>query len=322
MRGWRCRRGVEASEPLCGRHSTDGNARLHRQQLGHAGWTHRFRRQRRAVSLRRRSSYLRRWCKAFSEFSTPTKHLKSTHNFPRPLKRVSAEVVHLGIRKRVTIDNGEVNDRGIGTSLRSTVRIEMASHGRLSAEAGLDIDRTFATGRDWTATPEIVIRPGEGIALRRVPTSTLAGLWKLDDAPGNTAANGSPYEAAGTLHGNVVLQSGRPARPTGRAHDFRTVLRSWSTTSSRSLLSRMRASRSNPGFKPLHRRTRSSPRARCLFAGRQGRKTFRVDHAGRQPVCRSGRCDRRRGWPVAPCGGRVRSSDSDADRLSGWQAGR
>ena len=82
-------------------------------------------------------------------------------------------------------------------------------------KSGLDIDRTFGTGRGWTATPEIVIRPGQGIALRRVPTSPLAGLWKLDDAPGNTVANGSPYEADGTLYGNVILRAvdrhGQPA---------------------------------------------------------------------------------------------------------------
>ena len=77
------------------------------------------------------------------------------------------------------------------------------------------IDRTFEAGRDWNATPEIAIRPGRGITLRRVPTSPLAGLWKLDDASGNTVANGSEYEAAGTPHGNVTLQAldrhGQPA---------------------------------------------------------------------------------------------------------------
>lgn len=69
-------------------------------------------------------------------------------------------------------------------------------------EAGLHIDRTFETGRGWTATPEIAIHSGRGLTVRRVPTSPLAGLWKLDDEPGRTVANGSEYDAPGACHGS------------------------------------------------------------------------------------------------------------------------
>ena len=79
----------------------------------------------------------------------------------------------------------------------------------------MHIDRTFETGRGWMATPEIAIRSGRGLTVRRVPTSPLAGLWKLDDEPGRTVANGSEYDAPGTRHGNVTLRSldrhGKPA---------------------------------------------------------------------------------------------------------------
>jgi hypothetical protein len=134
---------------------------------------------------------------------------------PAELPRATAEVVHLGIRKRVTIDNGRVTIEELGRAFDPPSELRWQITAGCPREAGLDIDRTFATGRDWKATPEISIRPGEGIALRRVPTSPLAGLWKLDDAAGNTVANGSPYEATGQLQGNVSLQSpdrqGRPA---------------------------------------------------------------------------------------------------------------
>jgi hypothetical protein len=68
-------------------------------------------------------------------------------------------------------------------------------------------DRTFETGSGWTATPEIDIRPGVGVTLKRVSTSPLRGLWKLDDAPGDTVADGSEYAAAGRTVGKVEFQS-------------------------------------------------------------------------------------------------------------------
>ena len=53
LRGGRCRRGLESPAPVRRRHAPHRHARLHRQQLGDAGRPHRFRRERRAVSLRR-----------------------------------------------------------------------------------------------------------------------------------------------------------------------------------------------------------------------------------------------------------------------------
>ena len=60
--------------------------------------------------------------------------------------------------------------------------------------------------------------------MRRPSTSPLAGLWKLDDPPGDAIANGSENEAAGRRNGNVTMQSadrnGQPAaaRFQGGAH--------------------------------------------------------------------------------------------------------
>jgi hypothetical protein len=134
---------------------------------------------------------------------------------PAALKRVSVEVLHLGIRKRVTVDGGQVNIEDLGRAFQPPRELTWRVTAGCPPKFGLDIDRTFGTGRGWTATPEIVIRPGQGIALRRVPTSPLAGLWKLDDAPGNAVANGSPDEAVGTLYGNVISRAvdrhGQPA---------------------------------------------------------------------------------------------------------------
>ncbi len=134
---------------------------------------------------------------------------------PAALKRISVDVVHLGIRKRVTIDGGQVTIENLGRAFHPPHELTWRVTAGCPPQTGLDIDRTFGTGHGWTATPEIVIRPGQGIALRRVPTSPLVGLWKLDDAPGNTVANGSPYEAAGTPYGNVILRAldrhGQPA---------------------------------------------------------------------------------------------------------------
>jgi hypothetical protein len=134
---------------------------------------------------------------------------------PAALKRVTAEVVHLGIRKRVTVDGGQVKVEDLGRAFDPPRNLTWRVNAGCPQQTALCIDRTFDAGLDWRATPEIVVRPGLGVALRRVPTSALAGLWKLDDQPGNSAANGTEYEAAGTLQGNVTLQSpdrhGKPA---------------------------------------------------------------------------------------------------------------
>jgi len=134
---------------------------------------------------------------------------------PTALQRVSAEVVHLGVRKRVTIDGRNVKVEDLGRVFTPPRELTWHVNAGCPPEAGLDIDRTFEAGRGWTASPEIAIRRGQGITLRRVPTSPLAGLWKLDDAPGDTVANGSEYDAPGTRHGNVTLRSldrhGKPA---------------------------------------------------------------------------------------------------------------
>ncbi len=134
---------------------------------------------------------------------------------PAALRRVSAEVVHLGVRKRVTIDGRNVTIEDLGRVFTPPSDLTWRVTAGCPPETGMHIDRTFETGRGWTASPEIAIRSGRGLTVRRVPTSPLAGLWKLDDEPGRTAANGSEYDAPGACQGNVTLRAfdrhGKPA---------------------------------------------------------------------------------------------------------------
>ena len=134
---------------------------------------------------------------------------------PRALQRASAEVVHLGVRKRVNIDGRKVTVEDLGRVFAPPKQLSWRVHAGAPPTADLHIDRTFEDGSGSTATPAVVLRRGEGVALRRVPASPLAGLWKLDDAPGDTIANGSEYDAPGTRSGNVRMRCpdrrGKPA---------------------------------------------------------------------------------------------------------------
>jgi hypothetical protein len=159
---------------------------------------------------------------------------------PGGLSRVSAEVVHLGRRKRVTIAGNDVRIADLGLAFTPPPQLTWRVDAGKPPETELYIDRTFDTGSAWSATPEISLRRGVGVTLQRLPTSPLAGLWKLDDAPGamvegsgnyeaarlqaltgvptllsDTIANGSEYAAAGRRIGNLGLQvpdrHGRPA---------------------------------------------------------------------------------------------------------------
>ena len=143
---------------------------------------------------------------------------------PTAVQHVSAEVVHLGVRQRVTIHGKIVKIEALGRVFTPPGELAWRVNAGAPPETELYIDRTFEAGHGWTATPEINLRRGEGVALKRVPTTPLAGLWKLDDAPGDTVANSSEYEAAGRRNGQVVLRSpnrrGQPAaaRFQGGAH--------------------------------------------------------------------------------------------------------
>ncbi len=134
---------------------------------------------------------------------------------PASLQKISAEVMHLGMRKRVTIDGKNVKIEELGRALTPPTELTWGVHAGTSPEAALYIDRTFETGSGWAATPEIDIRKGEGVTLKRVSTSPLRGLWKLDDAPGDTIADGSEYTTPGRIIGKVEVQSadrhGKPA---------------------------------------------------------------------------------------------------------------
>ena len=94
---------------------------------------------------------------------------------PAALPRVSAEVVHLGVRKRVTIDGRNVKVEDLDRVFTPPRELTWRVTAGCPPEAGMHIDRTFETGRGWTATPEIAIRSGRGLTVWRVPTSPPAG---------------------------------------------------------------------------------------------------------------------------------------------------
>jgi hypothetical protein len=143
---------------------------------------------------------------------------------PAGLSRVSVEVVHLGLRQRVTIAAGDVRVENLGRAFTPPRELTWRASAGAPVAADLYTDRTFEAGSAWTATPEISLRRGEGVCLKRRPTGPLMGLWKLDDPPGDTLADSSESAAAGRRAGNVVLQvpdrHGKPvaARFQGGAH--------------------------------------------------------------------------------------------------------
>jgi len=134
---------------------------------------------------------------------------------PSSLQNVSAEVVHLGIRKRVSIDGKDVKIEDLGRAFTPPDELTWQVNAGTPPENDLYIDRNFDTGTAWSATPEIQIRRGEGIGMKRVPSTPLAGLWKLDDAVVGAVADASEYEAPGQAAANVVFQApdrhGKPA---------------------------------------------------------------------------------------------------------------
>jgi glycogen debranching enzyme len=128
-------------------------------------------------------------------------------NLPAGLETASVDVVHLGVRSRVTIT-------GRNVTIESRERVYAPPESlvwRLTAgcmpEAAMFIDRTFTSTQGWSATPTVRTSQGQGLSLHRAPDSPLAGLWKLDDTAVDRVANGSEYEADGQWQGNPALQS-------------------------------------------------------------------------------------------------------------------
>ncbi len=150
--------------------------------------------------------------------------LEVTPVLPAGLSRLSAEVVHLGRRKRVTIDGSAVTIADRGRVFTPPGELTWRVNAGYPAAVDLYIDRTFEAGNAWRATPEIAAPRGAGVLLVRRPSTPLAGLWKLDDQPGNTLADSSEYGTVGRPSGNVVLQApdrhgkAAAARVQGGAH--------------------------------------------------------------------------------------------------------
>ncbi|MBD3175727.1 MAG: hypothetical protein GF320_11140, partial [Armatimonadia bacterium] len=122
---------------------------------------------------------------------------------PEGLGSVSAEVVHLGIRKRVTIDGDRVEVEDLGRAYTPPEEITWSLDRGLPPAAGLTIQRTFDTGREWTTAGQARVRSGTGVVLEYVPTSDLVGLWALD-ATGDAVVDGSEYRAHGECVGQVA----------------------------------------------------------------------------------------------------------------------
>lgn len=101
---------------------------------------------------------------------------------PAALQKVSAEVVHLGIRKRVSIDGSTVKIEELGRAFTPPEELTWQVNAGTPPQNDLYIDRNFDTGNAWTATPGIQSLRGEGIMVKRVPTSPLT-LGSYTTAP-------------------------------------------------------------------------------------------------------------------------------------------
>ena len=85
---------------------------------------------------------------------------------PAALRHVTAEVVHLGVRHRVTIAGTEVKIEKLDRDFTPPGELTWRVNAGAPPEAGLYIERTFEAGSAWSATPEIDIRRGAGLALK------------------------------------------------------------------------------------------------------------------------------------------------------------
>ncbi len=85
---------------------------------------------------------------------------------PATLQKVSAEVVHLGMRKQVTIHGKNVEIKELGRAFSPPAELSWRVNAGSPPEAALFIDRSFEAGSAWSATPEIDLRGGVGIVLK------------------------------------------------------------------------------------------------------------------------------------------------------------
>ncbi len=85
---------------------------------------------------------------------------------PAGLQNASAEVMHLGQRKRVTISGSDVKIEELGRAFSPPAEITWRINAGSPPQAALYIDRTFEAGNAWKATPEIDVVPGTGVTLK------------------------------------------------------------------------------------------------------------------------------------------------------------
>ena len=93
---------------------------------------------------------------------------------PAALQNVSAEVMHLGMRKRVTIQGGNVTIQELGRAFFPPDELVWRVNAGSPPAADLHIDRSFESGNAWSATPEIELNRGEGIVLK---SGSLSGSY-------------------------------------------------------------------------------------------------------------------------------------------------
>ncbi len=120
---------------------------------------------------------------------------------PAALQKASVEVVHLGMRKRVTIDGENVKiedlDRAFTPPAELTWRVNAGS----PPEAAIFIDRTFDAGTAWVAAPEIDLLPGQGISLK---PGTRTGTYTTALCDWGQAATITGLRTSATLNGGTI----------------------------------------------------------------------------------------------------------------------
>ena len=120
---------------------------------------------------------------------------------PAALKKVSAEVVHLGMRKRVTIDGKNVKIEELGRAFTPPAELTWRVSAGSPPEAALFIDRTFEAGTAWSAAPAIDIRTGQGITLK---PGTRTGTYTTAPCDWGQAATLTGLRTSATLNGGSI----------------------------------------------------------------------------------------------------------------------
>jgi hypothetical protein len=120
---------------------------------------------------------------------------------PAALQKASAEVVHLGMRKRVTIDGKSVKIEELGRAFTPPDELTWRVSAGNLPEAALYIDRTFEAGTAWSAAPAIDVRPGQGVTLK---PGTRTGTYTTAPCDWGQAATLTGLRTSAALNGSSI----------------------------------------------------------------------------------------------------------------------